>query len=390
MAHIQFPQLCLNSDQNNISQLLRVQKMSNCLIQALIILILGLFKPTTSVTFENVSVILIWRSGMQDQKIISIKRDNELRNYIGQYGEVIITNQNIPVLEQNSVSNIPKLTHLHLTNNKIRKIKIGALKFLPELTDLNLSGNLLEELENDIFENLGFKTLYLENNRIKKIGNTVFNFLKMEYLFIDDNRISEWSSDWFRGTPLQSISLRNNHIQTFPKLAFEFLWHFNKDIILENFILSGNQLKQIDFDAFLGVKVILSLDLQNNSLTYLEPGIFDSVEMIDRIQLSDNRLTQLYFENFRKTKISNLDVYNNFLECVPIEIFNVTELENLNIEKNPIRCECFHEWENWKIENRKPRITGLENLENECRASSSAYSFNFFVLTYFIVILVLV
>ncbi|EFA00876.2 Connectin-like Protein [Tribolium castaneum] len=340
----------------------------------LVFAILANFGPVSSATFENVSLVLNWRSGTNDQKTVTIRRDNELRNYVGQFGEVLIHHQNIPKLTKNSVSNLPKVTHLDLASCRIRKIEPGAFRFLPELTDLNLSGNLLEELENGIFDQVGFRTLYLENNRIKRIGDWVFRNLKMEYLFIDDNKISEWRSEWFRGTPLTSISMRNNQIQSFPRLAFEFLWHLNpqKDVILENLILSGNKLRQIDFDAFSGVKVILSLDLQNNSLTYLEPGIFDSVEVIDRIQLSNNKLAYLYQENFRKTRISELDLYDNLLECVPIEIFNVSDLEYLNIEKNPINCDCYHSWRIWKSKNKKPKIGGWERLENECKSPSGA------------------
>ncbi|KAJ3640726.1 hypothetical protein Zmor_027270 [Zophobas morio] len=351
-----------------------------------LILFLSVCKPINSAIFENVSLILKWHSHMEDKEIVRISYDDYLRSYVGEFGEVVIQNQNIPVLGKLSVSNLPKVTHLYLTNCRIRKIQVGSFQNLPVLTDLNLSDNLLEEIDNGIFDKLSFKSLYLEGNRIVRIGDRAFNNLHMEYLFIDNNRIFEWKSEWFRGTPLGSVSITNNRLENLPGLAFEYLWHFGKDVVLVNFIASSNKIAKIDPDAFKGVKMIVTLNLQNNSLTHLEPGLFDTVENIDQIDLGQNKLSQIYYEVFRKTKITNLNVYDNFLTCVSTDIFATSELKVLNVRNNPISCPCVRKWSVWKVKSRFPEITNFGNLKTRCVKSVSAATqpIQLYILLFFI------
>jgi Leucine-rich repeat (LRR) protein len=365
--------------------------MAKANLRLLIISALICYNPVSSATFENVSVILTWRSGTQLQKNVTIRSDNTLRSHVGEFGEILIQNQNVPRLGENSISNLVKVTHLHLTNSKLREIKPGAFSNLPLLTDLNLSGNLLEEIPNGIFANLKFQTLYLDNNRISTIGDSAFNNLQMAYLFIDDNKISEWKSDWFSGTPLESVSMTNNHLKELPRLAFEFLWHLDpaRDVILRNVALGHNGLQHVDPFAFEGIKMVFSLNLQNNLLTYLEPGLFDFTERIDLLDLSNNRITQLYFEAFRKTKVSQLNVHNNLIECISTDIFNTTELETVNVGSNPISCGCVKTWMEWYQRSEKPEVQNFNNVKKKCRSSSSGIRSSqvlfAFVFVYFLV-----
>ncbi|RZB38672.1 LRR 8 domain containing protein [Asbolus verrucosus] len=345
-----------------------------------LILILCNSKPIASATFENIEVGL---SFSNDKRIVVITSDNYLNKYVHQADEVTIKDQKISKLVENSVTDLTGVIRLHMTRCGIEEIRPGAFKNLPLLKELNLSNNLLKEIKNGVFANLPFDTLYLENNRIAKIENKAFNNLALANLFMDNNRISTWNSEWFYGTRLIGISMGNNLIENLPRRSFEYLAKLNLGLVY--LILNNNKLKSIDPDAFEGLKEASYLSFQNNLLEFLEPGLFDSVQQIYTLELNNNKIREVYYETFRNTKLSEINLKNNLLSCISTDIFNATRMTKIYVHGNPIKCHCVEYWEKWK-KNKKLEIDNFNGLKKNC--ISVANSCRFYIFLFVLTLLV--
>lgn len=102
---------------------------------------------------------------------------------------------------------------------------------------------------------------------------------------------------------------------------------------LEVLDLSNNGLTRLEPGVFNGLSDLEVLDLSGNSLTRLRPDVFNDLSHLEKLDLRSNRLTSLPSKIFNNLeRLEWLALEHNRLVNLPVDIFNtLTNLENLYI-----------------------------------------------------------
>lgn len=62
--------------------------------------------------------------------------------------------------------------------------------------------------------------------------------------------------------------------------------------------LGNNKLKKIDGNAFRGLRLLFQLHLNDNEISHVERGTFDSISRIVNVNLAGNKLTKIEYQMF--------------------------------------------------------------------------------------------
>lgn len=81
------------------------------------------------------------------------------------------------------------------------------------------------------------------------------------------------------------------------------------------------------------------LDLHNNYIGVIEPGVFSVFQNLQVLDLSQNRLSSLHMDTFKGlANLKSLNISRNSIRTLPAELFNpLVALEQLRISHNPLR-----------------------------------------------------
>ncbi|KAG5890955.1 hypothetical protein JTB14_026310 [Gonioctena quinquepunctata] len=302
-------------------------------------LVIVLFLPlcltkSADITFKNVTFrgYSVFTEKFKKTIASSHKLKESLPNSV--YDKIEFEEQNIPVLYENSLSDLDELDELVIENCGVYEIRPGALKNVPLLRRLSLKGNKLEEIKNGVFDNLPLSTLDLSLNYITIISPTAFdNMRSLLNINLADNQIVAWNPSWFKNSDLLTrISLQNNSIETLPSHAFKNLKSEKKfgsvDLTI-NLIFSHNKIKKIDQQAFAGLVRINNLWLDNNLIEEF------SGNLLKDVQIDDLRLN------------------NNNIECFKGDLNDIFKANTTHIDSNPLECGCLEEIKEWTKKNGK-------------------------------------
>ncbi|CAK9833453.1 Leucine-rich repeat-containing protein 15 [Anthophora retusa] len=239
-------------------------------------------------------------------------------------------------LEKNSLKFIPEfcfygtpnLKVLSLASNQLLTLKSVDLAGLLMLEDLDLRGNnltFLSELsfppfpmlkiadfrENPLdsifpstFEimNTTLK-LYLggDDSKLYLQKNSFLGLRQLEILHLYNLETPILESSIFQGMPeLLELRARGN-ISTIEFDAFTYL------IKLVDLDLSYCHIRQISMDAFYGLENVKRIDLSNNELEFIPPGLFgiQQKKQLKEITLSRNKLISLPLDFFKMLRGTN-------------------------------------------------------------------------------------
>lgn len=116
----------------------------------------------------------------------------------GIYDHIEFSEQNIPILKENSIKDIENLDELTMQNCRIEKIEPGAFRNLPQLRKLSLKGNEIDYVPEGVFNNLEISTLDLSQNRIRNIeAESLSNMPMLLNINLADNLIQSWNPRYF-------------------------------------------------------------------------------------------------------------------------------------------------------------------------------------------------
>lgn len=79
--------------------------------------------------------------------------------------------------------------------------------------------------------------------------------------------------------------------------------------------LGNNKLKKIDGNAFRGLRLLRQLHLNDNEISHVERGTFDSISRIGTVNLAGNKLTKIEYQMFndlRFVEVGFSDFYSFF------------------------------------------------------------------------------
>jgi len=205
-----------------------------------------------------------------------------------------------------------KIISLHLTACDIISVSENAFRGLENtLQSLNLASNSLRSVPVSPLRPLRLLSqLDLTDNQIKYIPDNAFVTLRLKTLKLADNNVTI-SDNALRG-------LENS---------------------LKNLNLKGCQLKEIP-GAVKDLKSLAFLDLAQNNLRTIEPGVLQKLDSLTALNLERNVIQKLHRNVFLGVNdtLSSLSLLNNLLTEFPIEaIRSLQELRVLDLGFNLIR-----------------------------------------------------
>ncbi|CAO1394207.1 unnamed protein product, partial [Diamesa hyperborea] len=236
---------------------------------------------------------------------------------------IILNNNAIKTIHDNSFSNLENLISLHLQHNQLSQCKMYYwFKSMYEIVEIDLSYNdltefILTELLDGTFHNTKYLTyLNLSHNRLESISSSIFQSLGR----------------------LTHLILNNNAIKTIHDHSFSNLEN------LKSLHLQQNQLSQCKmYFLFKTLYEIVEIDLSNNNLTEFiisNPPFFN----LRRLNLSHNNISNLiYIQQLHAIPddITILDLRNNSLQTIPYNVMiRFESIDQLYLSLNPWICDC--------------------------------------------------
>ncbi|KAJ8414691.1 hypothetical protein AAFF_G00038930 [Aldrovandia affinis] len=173
--------------------------------------------------------------------------------------------------------------------------KTGLL-FVPPTIDrktveLRLTDNFITVIRRkDFFNMTSLVHLTLSRNTISQITPHAFVGLRsLRALHMDGNRLSAIKTDHFKGLiNLRHLILGNNQIHYVATTAFdEFV------STIEDLDLSYNNLRTLPWEAIARMTTINTLTLDHNLINHIEPGTFNLLTKLVRLDMTSNRLQKL-------------------------------------------------------------------------------------------------
>ena len=237
-------------------------------------------------------------------------------------------------MKQIRFKNLLRLKYLDLSYNEVSTLDSDSFADLLKLEYLDMSHNQITYVDEETFV---FKTksgplkylryLNLEHNFIASIGETLFDYLQFETLRLANNRFKEHPKFGMAGDGAEILGkfsawhLNNNRIETIQRMSFVM-----SDLVLLRF--DSNQIRSIEYDAFLNCRSLESLSVADNLLAEITVNNFYYLFNLKHLNLSHNLVRVVEANSFQNlNKLESLDL--NFNRLLEIESFLFYGLGNL-------------------------------------------------------------
>ncbi|XP_068100277.1 vasorin [Hyperolius riggenbachi] len=239
-------------------------------------------------------------------------------------------------IDENSFTGLWDLQLLDLSHNKLSYLPGGVFKSLTVLSNLDLSSNQITEITADTFQGLGrLERLYLSENQIRSIHPEAFRGLEnLLELKLSKNQLVVLPS--FSLPHLLLLELSYNAIPAIQTGVF----HASN---IETLRLAGLGLKEVPTDLLGGLKNLHELDLSDNQLSKVPPGLHG----LTKLNLAGNAaISQLQPEEFSGlTGLQDLDLSGLSLRTLPKGLFQFSKrLRGVSLAQNPFNCVCALSW----------------------------------------------
>lgn len=183
----------------------------------------------------------------------------------------------------------------------------------------------------DIAGNL-IKNLDLSNSKITLLKESSFvGLVFLENLILRNNQISIISPLTFHGIKkLITLDLQNNTITSIKNDSFKEL------INLQTLNLRDNAIQLMDTFAFNGLIKLRKLNLNNNQIKGVK-DLFAPLKSIETIDLEQNRIADIYFNDINATTLTYLNLARNYIRLIRDNSFlNINNLYFLDLSWNRI------------------------------------------------------
>ncbi|XP_011640668.1 insulin-like growth factor-binding protein complex acid labile subunit [Pogonomyrmex barbatus] len=246
------------------------------------------------------------------------------------------------------------LEHLNLRQNNLTFLSELSFPPFPALVSADFTDNPLDSIFPSTFEimNTTIK-LYLGGmtSKLKLQKNSLLGLRRAEILHLYNLDIPILERFILQGLPsLTHLKMRGN----ISNIDFDAFVDLTNLLDLD---LSHCHIQKISMDAFYGLEKVRKIDLSDNDLEFVPPGLFTAQQQkeLREIILTKNKLTSLpldFFKNLRlpnkQTHVQNIRLDNNPWDCTCIMISWNPNLVNRNKETAP-RCSTPKRLQNWGI-----------------------------------------
>ncbi|XP_069840232.1 vasorin [Dendropsophus ebraccatus] len=254
----------------------------------------------------------------------------------------------------------PNTIYLYLFQNGISSIEESSFTGLWDLQLLDLSHNKLSNLPGGVFKRLtNLSNLDLSSNQITEISAETFQGLsRLERLYLSENNIRSIHPDAFRGLEnLLELKLTKNQLVVAPAFSLPHLLLLDLSLNaipaiqsgvfharnIETLRLAGLGLKEVPADLLNELKNLHELDLSDNHLAKVPPGLRGLV----KLNLAGNvAISQLQPDDFSGlSRLQDLDLSRLSLHILPKSLFQSTpRLRYVSLAENPFNCVCPLSW----------------------------------------------
>ncbi|KAM3916340.1 vasorin [Leptodactylus fuscus] len=254
----------------------------------------------------------------------------------------------------------PTTEHLYLFQNGISSVEESSFSGLLDLQLLDLSHNRLTNLPGGVFKRLtNLSNLDLSANQITEISAETFQGLRrLERLYLSENHIRSIHPEAFRGLEnLLELKLTKNQLVVPPAfslprlllldLSYNAIPAIHPEVFharnIETLRLAGLGLKEVPTDLLNELKNLHELDLSDNQLTKVPPGL----KGLTKLNLAGNvAISQLQPDDFSGLSgLQDLDLSRMSLHTLPKGLFQSTpRLRGVSLAQNPFNCVCLLSW----------------------------------------------
>ena len=262
---------------------------------------------------------------------------------------------------------------LDLSNEKIGPSPdVSILKDLgPNVSELYLDANGIESLPDGFFDHMtGLGQVSLSGNKLTALPKNTFAKNKnLHTVWMEGNELTELAADLFANNPeLKEVAISRNKIDRLPE------GFFNKNSKLKVFYASGNQISRIEEGTFGEMRRLTKLDLSDNRLTEL-PADFNHFAQLEELSLANNRLTSLPDGISKFGRLYKLNISNNQIKDINEKIWQKmarnssnyrTKYPNLDVSGNLLTDIPFD-----KMLAQKPAFNKFDVSRNYLPASLS-------------------
>lgn len=268
-------------------------------------------------TFYNTTVTLVGVRGVE--KFTGCFESSETLQKVSL---IQIINETVPIIYKGAFNNLSSLVDIILDGDQIRAIYPGAFENLERIYCIRIRNNYINEINEGVFNNLSLSELNLMNNHISVIHKNAFNDMpELTVLLLNDNKLRRWNRDWFLNTPkLSTLNVAHNLIEFLPARAFK----------------NVNGVHVVN-----SVNVTTNIHLNSNNISYIDPAVFEDLQVLGWLFLHKNHITYIderVFATFKQLDWLKLD--HNQLQCIPDNLIRLTPNVKYYLEGNPLTEEC--------------------------------------------------
>ena len=241
-------------------------------------------------------------------------------------------------------------------HNKIEELTVDCFRQLSHLTTFDANDNLISKLDEGLFStNNMLNRVYLASNRLTSFCPTNGSRSSITFLRLDDNRIEELRPDCMRQMPLlatlsandnslcrlsddlfdelhhlKSLYLKHNNLQ-------DFCPHYTHDSPIRILHLNFNNITSLRSDCFSRMFNLLHFEATNNAVFYISDGVFDGLDQLQYVNLSNNRINAICSNIATESAIAVLDLSLNLIANLNTTcLAKFRSLEHLSMANNRI------------------------------------------------------
>ena len=230
------------------------------------------------------------------------------------------------------IGNLTNLTHLYLDANQLTALP-PEIENLTNLTHLNLDRNQLTALPPEIGNLTNLTYLHLYSNQLAALPPEIGNLTKLTELYLGGNQLTALPPEIGNLTKLTYLYLGNNQLTALPP-------EIGNLTNLTSLRLHSNQLTALLPETG-NLTNLTRLRLDSNQLTALPPQIGKLTSLIT-LRANGNRLTGIphtiaELVNIQKFELfsGGLDLSNNLLTVLPPGVVSGFEAYEICWEKRP-------------------------------------------------------
>ena len=266
--------------------------------------------------FPNMTTLNLLSNNIRTVKL------EHLRN-MSHLAQLILKNNTLVEIEDNALSECPRLTNLDLDNSTLTRLP--NMTFVPKLIDLHVNNARLESLPDNICTACPNLAIFEASGNLLKTLPSFKHCKSLRVAMFSDNRIVTLRNDTFKNQhSLHHLRLRNNKLTELPEDLFE------DTVSLAYLHIDHNQITELSPNLFSNMLYLVTINASYNRVNRLENGVFLNHTLLDALYLNDNEIATIEDDAFPSNgdmKILNLSRNSFPTWTLPLGGFpNIAEL----------------------------------------------------------------